>query len=784
MLFSLEELPLILTGPLLRRTEPDAVTVWLALKAARQVTLRVYRAEERMTACLAGTRSTVRLGEHFHIVAVTATSEVNARLEPGQLYAYDLDFGEGGESLNEALNSTGCDAPLNLSYFEHGLPTFALPPDDLNHLKIVHGSCRKPHGGGADMLPLMDNAIAQAADFPNERPHQLFLTGDQIYSDDVADPLLWLASELEVFLLGWEEDLLLPDNSYKPRELKPGQRSSIAEECAGFTAGLPNQAHLAKSHLFAWGEYCIAYLLCWSSVLWPDKLPSGKEMCQEKKQVRQWDREVDAIANFTRSLGQVRRLLANIPTYTICDDHDVSDDWYLNREWCDRVLGKSFGRKVVQNALLGYALFQGWGNTPKQFFAGQPGEKLLGAVETWSASKGKDKAAWREIGKYLGLPLTNPQTGLPQYRRDGDVLILDRDDRALDWHYTIRGFKHEAIVIDTRTWRGYPPGEKEKKTPPMLLCPTGFEQQLEAPLGETEAINQSQQAEIEATLVILPTNLVTMCFVDWVQRFDLSRDRVFGNDVGDSWNFNENAFSQFLVRLGQRRDRAIILSGDIHYSCAVRLCYWSRERDSVLVQLTSSALKNSEWSTRLIHTKLKSLCPERTVRWAGWKTPPPLREMAILPGQIKQWNHQTRDRSPFLRQLHRDRGNEQLSWKLILKDPKDRPDWRYRIQWLERGKAQLLPWHTPRNQHPKLSENFLIKLLLKLWRNRWLQEGSEVVGRNNFSLVTFQWSPQNSTKAVIQETYWFLPDNPTRTVTSRYFVSLEPDKAPPFTREL
>jgi hypothetical protein len=35
-------LSLILCGPILRRTEPNAVTVWVAMKAPRTVILRVY----------------------------------------------------------------------------------------------------------------------------------------------------------------------------------------------------------------------------------------------------------------------------------------------------------------------------------------------------------------------------------------------------------------------------------------------------------------------------------------------------------------------------------------------------------------------------------------------------------------------------------------------------------------------------------------------------------------------------------------------------------------------
>jgi hypothetical protein len=94
-------LPLILAGPMLGRTEPGAVTVWLALKESRMVTLRIDtgNAEGQLVQQLEGTLHTVHL------------------VYPG-----------------------------------HPLPSFVLPPEDLNHLKILHGSCRKPHGVGKEML--------------------------------------------------------------------------------------------------------------------------------------------------------------------------------------------------------------------------------------------------------------------------------------------------------------------------------------------------------------------------------------------------------------------------------------------------------------------------------------------------------------------------------------------------------------------------------------------------------------------------------------------------------
>jgi hypothetical protein len=32
---------------------------------------------------------------------------------------------------------------------------------------------------------------------------------------------------------------------------------------------------------------------------------------------------------FRREVAKVRRVMANVPTYMICDDHDVTDDWFM-----------------------------------------------------------------------------------------------------------------------------------------------------------------------------------------------------------------------------------------------------------------------------------------------------------------------------------------------------------------------------------------------------------------------------------------------------------------------
>lgn len=732
----LEELPLILAGPILRRTETNQVTVWVALKKASEVTLRVYATQEglgkrQQRMILEGTRQTVAVGQSLHIVAVSAVSN-HHRLESHHVYLYDLSFQTIEEEskkliLKDALNS-------NLSYFEHGLPSFVLPPDNLNDLRIAQGSCRKPQGEGLDALPILDDLIQKYADHPRRRLHQLFLTGDQVYADDVADPLLLAFTDIGDTLLGWEEELPLTDSFVYPKQLKPGQRSEVAQHEAGLTAGLPKKTK-AKSHLFSFGEYCATYLLFWSPTLWPRQFPSGQEIHQKRKLIKQWNHDLKSLVSFVFTLEKIQRLLANVPTYTIFDDHDISDDWYLNQEWCLRVLEKPLGRRTVQNGLLAYSLFQAWGNTPEQFTNGNSGEKLLDLIPKWSASQGKDPVLVDTIASYLGLPPIDLKTGLPKMRRDGEYFILDGSAHALKWHYTVRSHNYEIIVLNTRTQRAYPIPPAPTIAPPSLLSPSAFEQQIRKPL------EHSQPSEIQVTLVIAPTNLVSLQVIDWVQEKELKKGKVFGNDVGDAWNLNDSALANLLKVLFEQRQQVIVLSGDIHYGSAVRLEYQksTKQKLNLLVQMTSSSLSNAELKTRLVHTKLKSLLPEPRRKWLVWFEPSEIKE-------IKS----TKD------------------YPLVT------PDAMYSIEWMKRKPSQIalknVSWLKSYQQTRRTRLRFIKKNLSLIWKNRWFQEGKEVVGLHNLGIISFNCLEKIE---VNQDLYWYAPWDETTIVFSHYNVFLE-----------
>ena len=764
----LQACPLLLAGPLLRHTAVESISVWVALKRACLVDLTIYTTTNQGSRLgepqMAGQTRTIRLGQHLHLAVVTAQPLITS-LQSDRLYAYDLRFtpqdGHPSQSLLQALGPG-----QSISYFGHQRPTFALPPSHLDHLKIVHGSCRKPHNEGYDALSTLDRLTEQAAASPYHRPHQMFHSGDQLYSDDVADAMLAMCTPFGEALLGWREVLPVGrrvgavEGAEEDRasyctaaDMAPGERADIATHTAGFTGGLRQKRSHVTSHLFGFGEFCALYLLSWSPSCWPARLPQPPADAAPP-----WHRDSRLLRQFHHTLWRVRRVLANVANYMIFDDHDVSDDWNLNKAWCLRVLGKPLGRRAVQNAIHTYGLFQGWGNAPAKFTPDQPAHRLLALTEAWSDSEGKDTAACEQIGRYLGLPRCDRQTGLPKFTPAGDGLIcLEHAPEAIPWHVLVESHNHAVIMLDTRMWRAFP-AEGSPIAPPQLLSPKAFEQQLTRPLQRCEAR--------EVTLVVAPTNMFHTKILDWVHDWKLKNKQVFDADVGDAWTVNMEALAQLLKTLFNQRRQVVILSGDIHYSASMRLTYQSKSATKTLVQLTCSSLKNEELQTRLVHSRLKPwLLPERDRRWVGWDRP---RTMFELPSGL-------------------------IERLFSAKPPVERPhDWACRLEWL--------PWQTPGRVNVPLDGlirpgsaghersgwvNRLKRAGDRLLRARWFQNGNEMVGINNIGLVRFTTSeaepkpwaiaPEAGGLTVTHQVYWVSPWQPQELLCSQCAIVLPPE---------
>ncbi|TQM63850.1 hypothetical protein [Humibacillus xanthopallidus] len=680
------ELPLVLVGPMLRRVDPTSVTVFLALKEARTATLRVYDSESGGAGSgvvATGSRSTVSLGTNLHVVAVTATAA--APLAPGRLYRYQVFFGAaGGAEAPESaptLFSAGVVAPTEaaaraaLTFGTAGaprLPSFATPPPTPATLRLLHGSCRKPHGGGLDMLPVVADIIAPAADSAELRPHQLLLTGDQIYADDVADPLLAIAAHAMAALGMPREQLPAKKRGalLEDRHAEVGMRQHAVLEIAKLTCDV------GASHLFSFAEFVGMYLLVWADVLWPQTLPEfgdefphlKRDMGEETysktlageaypamvvpesvKRMQRWVEQAKPLQDFRDSLPEVRRALANVPTLMMFDDHEVTDDWLLCRRWCtdsviakDADTGSRLGRRIAANAMAACAIFQAWGNTPDRFAAqgdaGQKGRDLLTKLSAWTAgSDDASVAAAEDIAQRVGTPVD-----LSDAPKDTDVdpprergKLLQRADTAIDYHYEVRWPRYQLIVLDTRTRRGFPGGPTD---PPALI---GDDVALRAMLHDL-----GDPADDGVTVVVSPAPVVGVPLIeDFIQPLV---GRSYAGSVftdNEAWGLQQAGLQSFLPRLctaataaadGTHSRRVVLLSGDVHYGYAARLRFSARAPhtapgapaalastrvEGVAAQLVSSSLKNEEGKTRFLHSTgfepVLDRLPERRI--VGWR---------------------------------------------------------------------------------------------------------------------------------------------------------------------
>jgi hypothetical protein len=307
----------------------------------------------------------------------------------------------------------------------------------------------------------------------------------------------------------------------------------------------------------------------------------------------------DQLLAFEKGLPKVRRAMANVPTYMIFDDHDVTDDWNLNPIWCERVLKdeRSLGRQLVRNGMAAYALFQDWGNDPLRYESGTA-LNLLGNIAAMFGSAASpsrpDGGATRAIDGFLGLDkLPQPENPLKPNERYKPV------NAPMKWHYSVGGPKHQVVVLDNRTRRSY----ASRNGPPGNVAISMQADQIPpAPLPDGK----------EVLIVVAPLQVLAPSIFDEIiapgsyRAFDLAKPteakakgRGYANMAGtnpdaiEGWALDPITFEALLERLAPHR-QVLLLSGDVHYSAATQMSYWRKGEalPARLLQFTSSGIKN------------------------------------------------------------------------------------------------------------------------------------------------------------------------------------------------
>ena len=588
----LDKLPLVIAGPILRRVTNESATVWFVLKEGVSATLHIYDGQNKLSSI---SNSGIRLGKHVHVYTLT----VKTTLVSDKNYHYDIEF-SGHQRLSQLLPE--------LSYDNSGRPSFALPPSDLKNLRVIHGSCRHPHADGRDAfegLDVMLDSNKGGTINPVKRPHQLFLTGDQIYADDVADAMLHMIMDAAKILFGWEE------NEFKGLNLQPGERQ-------GNSSKTQLTSDFAKSHVYTFQEYCLLYLMVWSDTLWSDnnsfptteqvytfpaRLKDKEELEKEIEMINVFKEEVINLKIFKESLPAVRKILANVPTYMMFDDHEVTDDWNLNYYWCKNLYPNPLGRRVLRNALSAYALFQAIGNDPEQFETGN-GKKFIDLFN----SKNHNQIDETQLSLLLNVPDTVPvsDTALEPHG-------LPINDKTLRWDYKISFQHHEIIALDVRTMRGYPPDTEIEFC--ELISKKGLERQI--PTGFN--------FEKKMIFVISPAPVIGVPLVEHLQKKVanlhpeyLVRQEVRFDIDTEAWSLDQAAYYRLFsvlsaaVKNENGQGQFIFLSGDVHYGFATRFQLWgnrlfeknkiqNNKIESCFAQFTSSPLKNQNNASIALH---------------------------------------------------------------------------------------------------------------------------------------------------------------------------------------
>jgi hypothetical protein len=641
---------ILLAGPILRRAEPEQVCIWIACSKPMMIKAEIFLLDELVRSDAdedirqhkrikepkpigLGSANTIQLGERLHIGLVKVSPLIqkidkNHRsnhtakftFPTDTLLAYDIEtsyFDDDNFTSNDdttsikktqRLKDLGLLSGNNSIIYNNNnfsgdipLPTFFLPGrESKSFLNIIHGSCRKLHGKGEDSLSIADKLIGESVRDLNKRPTVLFLTGDQIYADDVAGPLIQYLTNFGIHLSGWEENIYGTDQ--KLTSIGVGQRQKLVQEYAKFTSDN------ASNHLLSFGEFAAMYLLAWNIDNWPKLYPHISTIPNKIR--KKYAKEIEQLERTRRSLPAIRRVLANIPTYMIFDDHELTDDWNITKEMHDAVFSSTCGKQIMANGFAAYWAFQAWGNDPYVY-----DEKFITKITDY---------------------LTKRENASIDRRKEFENFLLNFHS----WSF-YAPTNPPTIFLDCRTQRGY----DTINGPPKLLSEEGLSALLKLIGSAKYNINKNYPL-----IIVSPTPVFGFELAEELQEYLARRSSVYKWDL-ETWAANENGFIRFLSFLIQDIgvQNCIFISGDVHYGFTVSASFslfdknkkYGKEQEEeknlciCITQLTSSALKTTSISKELIMNEIlgrlsQLLSSDKSMR-IGWNVGNSTAAMKIIP---------------------------------------------------------------------------------------------------------------------------------------------------------
>jgi PhoD-like phosphatase len=524
----------VICGPIVRRTTTNSSSIWIEMDSdcMAQVTAVPilgpvspgrppgWKPSNKNSPAL----YTVKVGGRFFALLPLEG------LEPGWVYRYSLD-GIQTDGKREAWHRDlarrrerweGAMLPIDISRSSIGdrapsLRTFPAP--GTSDVRIAFGSCRKADGGvsgpnakGADILSLYGPHLAKQ-DRLTEWPHLLLLLGDQIYADDVDRGVA--AARWKVPGRRWLAPLDAPDALLRRDPKK-----------------YPTYAGSQGFHCSVFEDFALAYVTSFSP-------------------------------------ANVAKVLANLPTFMIFDDHDITDDWNISGSWLEQMMQSEWWVDAVTDGLVAYWMYQGWGNPlPRDGVRDQRISILAGAALT-----GRD--ALEDLRFWFRSHLT---------------------PGSADYYYKIE-LSPPVLVLDTRHDRAFAVrrvGEHRNENDEMLGA------------KQWSWLKSNLEREGPVILAMGVPFLQFLC-ADWMM-LRLARNPLFNNqddmeaylrdiDV-DQWA----AFPASFLRLAQAmvgRGPFVVLSGDVHYSYGIYGRYTLPQKhcsghSPLILHAVSSPLRN-QW---------------------------------------------------------------------------------------------------------------------------------------------------------------------------------------------
>ncbi|MFW7525268.1 alkaline phosphatase family protein [Vibrio ostreicida] len=547
---SAPELPFLLAGPLLRKSTPNELVFWLVTSRPLEGRFILKHAAQSSTVFTddLSHHKPVQLGTHCFVTLAHFKGQFPTDIALG--YEFETQHG----ALSQRYPHLLYDGESELAFKISTQADY-----------ILHGSCRNPHHPSKDALASIDEKVSNQS--IQQRPDMLVMSGDQIYADHVAGPMLDAILQT-INLLGLPDEILEhapissaqdlyrhPDCFYGREKLLP----DYADPASLITKLFPNRrvpvfsSRENENHLITVAEFFAMYLLVWSPTLWPylnlsrlldEGFTHGGRTLSAKWQ-QQWQQEKSVLEDFIEGLPNVHRLLAHIPTYMIFDDHDVTDDWNLTVGWEKAAYTTPFSNRIIGNGLIAYWLCQGWGNDPNNF-----NQDFLSLAF-----------------QYFASPTTE--------NHDSFIHHLYRFE---EWHFTIHT-SPKVVVLDTRTRRWRSESRMDK--------PSG--------LMDWEALIEFQQELMhqDKVIVVSAAPIFGVKFIEALQKTMTHLRQPLVIDA-ENWMAHPGSANTLLSIFTHTKTPTnfVILSGDVHYSFAYDIKLRFRRNSPNIYQITASGLKN------------------------------------------------------------------------------------------------------------------------------------------------------------------------------------------------